>query len=907
MAEADRKDFLISYTGADLAWAKWIAQELERDGYSTIYQDRDFPAGCNFVLQMHEAIKRCDRLIAILSRGYLDAVYTHPEWAAYFKKDPKGDKGLLIPVRVLECDPEGLLDAISYIDLSKLKEGEAAREVLLSNIRKKAPAPTHFPGAQASRPGSSSTRYPGGLPPIWNLPHNQNPNFTGREELLEELHEAVTKKKGAALTQTFAGLGGVGKTQMAVEYAYRFALDYEIVWWLRAEDAATLAGDYAGLAKELDLPEKDAAQQELIVAAVRRRLGQLGKWLLIFDNTVEPKDLKNYLAHGGHIIITSRNQVWGGLGRVVPVSEWKRDESVAFLLKRTGRDEDPSAEDKTAASELGQELGDLPLALEQAAAYMEACGQSISSYLELFRQRHELLSKGEPSQNYPDTVATTWEISFQKVQEESPVAADLLNLCAFLAPDDIPIELLEKGAKHLPERLARAVNDPLDWNEVRAALRRYSLMEMSDDSMSMHRLVQTVVRDRLDEEGKKEWARNAVEMVNEAFPGGNFNVYPEIWPWCARLLPQALAAAFFAEKMQIALVSSSKALNRAGYYLQIRAEYLEAKKAYEQSLAIALVACGPDHAEVANRLNNLGRVLHDLGDLAGAKAHLERALSIGETAYGPNHPKVAIWVNNLGGVLKYLGDLEGAKAHYERALAIWEEALGPTHPNVASAVTNLGGVLRAQGNLAGAMAHYERALAIDEAAYGQNHHAVARDVNNLGNMLKDLGDLAGAKAHFERAFAIDEASYGPNHPNVAIDLNNLGEFLRVLGDLAGAKAHCERALAIFEKALGPSHPMVAIAANNLGLVLLTLGDLEWARAHFERALAIDETAYGPNHPDVAIRVNNLGAVLQDLGDLAGARAHFERALAIFRQFLGEEHPNTKIVKEHLAILRSSKK
>lgn len=769
MSEPERKDFFISYNQADEAWAVWIAWELEEANFKVILQAWDFHAGSNFVLEMQRAAEISDHTIAVLSPDYLTALYTQPEWAAAFSQDPKGEKGALIPVRVKKCELKGLLKPIIYIDLFDKIEENAARNTLLTGVKRQRRKPGSPPPFSGARQVSEKPRFPGALPSIWNLSHNRNPNFTGREALLEKLHQALAQGQGAALTQAFAGLGGVGKTQMAVEYAYRFSMDYEIVWWLRAEDAATLAGDYAKLANELNLPEKDAAQQEVIVSAVRQRLGQLGKWLLVFDNANDPKEIRAYLPQGGagHIIITSRNQVWGGLGKVVKVQEWEPGEAQEFILKRTRQT------DTAAAAALAQELGHLPLALEQAGAYIEECGCGIAQYLALFRERRqELLQRGELSQDYPDTVATTWEMSFEKVQQEAPAAADLLNLCAFLAPDDIPLEMLKMGAKHLPERLAQAVHDPLAWNEVRAALRRYSLMEMTGDALSMHRLVQAVVRDRLDDEGKKEWAGAAVEVVDASLAHGvTTNV--EIWPWYARLVPHAWMAAGQAEVLQVASKAAGRSLNQVGLYLQIRAEFAEAKKA------------------------------------------LERSLVLSEAIHGVNHPEVAIRVNNLGTVLKDLRDLAGAKTNFERALAIMEKVYGHKHHFVATTANNLGYVLRVLGDLTGAMANYERALAIDEATYGPNHPEVATDVNNLGFVLQNLGDLAGAKAHYERALAIDEAAYGPNHPEVATDVNNLGRVLQDLGDLAGARAHYERALAILRQFLGEEHPNTKIVKDNL--------------------------------------------------------------------------------------------
>jgi tetratricopeptide (TPR) repeat protein/cellulose biosynthesis protein BcsQ len=656
------------------------------------------------------------------------------------------------------------------------------------------------------------------LPNIWNVPYNRNPYFIGREQLLENIRASLTSGQPTALTQVaLYGLGGVGKTQLALEYAYRHSVDrqdYDLVWWARAESLAALAADYAALAMPLGLPEIGATEQEVAVAAVRQHLGQRRKWLLIFDNAADPEDLKNYLPRGGggHILITSRYASWRGVARPLDVRVLSRPESVAFLLKGSGREE------TAAAAELAQELGDLPLALEQARAYIEECGCSIGHYLDLFRTRYkEMLRRGKSSQEYPDTVATTWELSFQKVKAASPSAADLLNLCAYLAPDDIPKKLLVEGAKHLPKSLAAAVQDPVACNDALAVLRRYSLMEVSNDALAVHRLVQAVVRDRLNKKEKKQWAGAAVEMVNEVFPR-DIVAKVETWPWCARLLPHGQVSAAHAQELKAALPATASIFNAIGAYLNIRAEYEAAKQALEGALAIGEAIYKPDNPKIATYANNLGYVLQTLGDLEGARAHYERALAIMEKVHGPNHPQVAIAVNNLGSVLRALGDLAEARVHYERALAIDEAAYGPDHPEVAIDVSNLGGVLRDLEDLEGAKAHYERALAIMEKVHGPNHPHVATAANNLGGVLQALGDLVGARAHYEQALAIDEAAYGSNHPQVAIRVSNLGSVLQALGDLPGAKACLERALAIRRQFLGEDHPKTKIVRDNLAVL-----------------------------------------------------------------------------------------
>jgi tetratricopeptide (TPR) repeat protein len=779
------------------------------------------------------------------------------------------------------------------------------------------------------------------LPPIWNVSHIRNTHFTGRDDILSELRASLTSGEPAGWKQAVTGMGGVGKTQIALEYIYRHMAEYQIIWWIRSEELATMAADYASLAKPLDLSEKDSADQLEIVRAVKSWLEHNSSWLLIFDNAQDTNEMGDYLprAGGGHIIITSRNPKWSKIAKVLHAKVFDRTESIDFLCRRTEQD------DKEAADMLAEELGDLPLALEQAGAYIEETTMSLAAYCELFQsRRQELWGEESPPMGYPKAVGATWSLAMEQVGEESPEAAYLLNLCSYLAPDDIPVELLREGKEHLPEPLASVMADQLIMNRAVRGLSRYSLIESKDETLSVHRLVQAVVRDRLDEDDEKECAEIALNLVNEVFPNKSSDV--RTWPLCSLLMPHALVAAAHAETLEVAPGETDYILNQIGTYLGGRADFKEAKvlftralhlaeqvygpdhpdvaidvsnlgsvlqdlgdlqgakKNYERALAIGEAVCGPDHPTVATLVNNLGDVLQDLGDLQGAKKNFERALAIDESSYGPDHPTVAIRVNNLGRVLQDLGDLKGAKKNLERALAIHESAYGPDHPTVAIGVNNLGLVLKALGDLQGAKKNFERALAIHESAYSPDHPAVAIGVNNLGRVLQDLGDLQGAKKNFERAPAIDEAVYGPDHPDVAIDVSNLGGVLQDLGDMQGAKENFERALAIGEAAYGPDHPAVAIRVGNLGGVLKALGDLQGAKKNYERALAIDEAAYGPDHPDVAIDVGNLGGVLQDLEDLQGAKKNYERTLAIFTKFLGDDHPNTVTVRNNIENLES---
>jgi tetratricopeptide (TPR) repeat protein len=754
-----------------------------------------------------------------------------------------------------------------------------------------------------------------------NLPP-RNPAFTGRQDLLDRLHASLRPGKAAAVVQAHAlhGLGGVGKTQLALEYAYRHVRDYDLIWWVVAEQPAAIPGQLVALARRLGIPE--ATEQAETVQVLWDELRQRDRWLLILDNAEGPDTptglgaplarLADLLPRmtGGHVLVTSRDASWDQHVTLAELEIFTPDEAVVFLLARSG------SNDQATAGEIAELLGWLPLALEQAGAYVHETSTSLAIYLDRLRQFPALtLTKGRPRDRRPtDTVATTWQVSLERVVP-IPGAVALLELCAYLAPDQIPRTLFAQQLDPPLEDLAVLAGDPFALDEAIAALRRYALVRASENSLTTHRLLQQVVRDRLrlDPEARATRAAGAIRLLEEAFPGEGYRD-PGIWPICEWLLPHAITASDHAEHIARQRVDQGEhpeqegvevvtawLLTWAGGYLYVRARYKDAQALLTRSLALKDAFYGANQPDAVT-VNYLGLVLRAQGDLGQARTHCERALTIDEANYGPEHPAVATTINNLAGVLRDQGDLEGARRLHERALAIFEARLGADHPDTARSLNNLATVLAAQGDLEGARTLFERALAIREARLGPDHPRTATSLNNLAGVLADQGDLAGARPLLERALAIREARLGPNDPTVGRDRDRLGDVLRQLGDLTGARAQYERALAIAEAVLGPDDVQVAAGLYNLAGLLQDLNELSTAREKLKRALAIDEAAYGPDHPEVATDLTALGGVVAAQGDLEGARALFERALAIREARLGADHPDTATSLNNLALV-----
>jgi tetratricopeptide (TPR) repeat protein len=668
----------------------------------------------------------------------------------------------------------------------------------------------------------------------WNVPYNRNVHFTGREDELSDLKRSLASPEPARRVQVICGLGGVGKTQLALEYLYRNKEHYKVVWWINADEPATLALGYAKLATQIGMHVPEGTSLDDIRHALRRKLNERDDWLLVFDNVAGVDDIKNYLPQDrtGHVIITSRNPNWESIARPYPLKPMKRVDSVQFLMHRTGM-----RKPDTSVGMLAQALGDLPLAMEQAAACIERTRIDFTGYLKRFETHWaELLGEVKTSGDYPDSVEMTWEISFRQLQEESPQSANLLNLLSFLGPDAIPRSLIKAGAMTLPEKLANIVMDDIALGETIASLRTYSLIEDDGQVTSVHRLVGTLVRDRLDEGQRQQWAEAAIKMIVIAFKFDSADLTS--WDKCAELLPHALAAAWHAEANNIAPRATITVLDDAGRYLMKRAQFIEAKGLFERAMSLAAGFYGEAHPQVSAIANNLGRVHRQLGNIGDAKECFERSMAIDQEVYGEADPHLAAVFNNYGIVLQEAGDSEGARQQFEWALTVYKTHYGPDHPKVASIV------------------------------------------NNLGYVLRGAGDVAGGREHFERALAIARASYGENHPTVANILINLGIVKRLTADLEGAKTDLERALEICETVSGASHPTVARCCGHLGAVMQDMNALGAARMYFERALQVDEGFYGTVHPNIAGRAMQLGRVLRALEDKEGAQALFDRATQI---------------------------
>jgi tetratricopeptide (TPR) repeat protein len=580
--------------------------------------------------------------------------------------------------------------------------------------------------------------------PLTNLPHERNPFFTGREEILKNLSEALAKESATALTQTQAisGLGGIGKTQTAIEYAYRYGDRYKAVFWVRADSHLALSTGFVEIARLLDLPEKDAQNPDDAVRAVHRWLENNDGWLLIFDNADAPELLRGFRPRNpkGHILLTSRAQVFDTLGIARPIEMEKMmpEEAIQFLFTRTGRDANDPAQ-RHAAEQLAETLGYLPLALEQAGAFLTAKKARFQDYLTSYRKRHlELLQESRPvTGDYPESVATTWALNFREVEKVSEASSDLLRLSAFLSPDNIPLELIAMGKTEFGPALSTALadvdDDPLLLNEVLEPLTRYTLIRLDTDlqTYNIHRLVQEVLKDGMDTDTQRLWAERTVRALDQALPEVDF----KYWTLFERLLPHAKAASKLIEEWDITFREAGRLLNQVARYVEERGQYPDAELLYRRSLSILEKACGTEHPDVGASLNNLASLYHQQGKYVEAEPLMKQALAINEKTLGPDHLGVAKNLNNLAELYGAQGKYIEAEMLHKRSFSIREKTLGPDHPDVATSLNNLAELYRVQGKYAEAESLYKRSLLIYEKTLGPDHPNMAVLLANYALLL----------------------------------------------------------------------------------------------------------------------------------------------------------------------------
>jgi tetratricopeptide (TPR) repeat protein len=626
----------------------------------------------------------------------------------------------------------------------------------------------------------------GGLPAVasgrlWTIPPPVR-SFTGRDKQLAVVRAELTGQGAVTLVPAAAltGMGGVGKTQLALAYAQRYREEYGLGWWVPSETELGMLTALADLGVGLGLPAELPPAE--LAARARDALGERSGWLVIFDNAPHPAAVAEFLpgSGGGHVLVTSRNSAWQGIAEPIPVDVLSLEEAVGLLRRRSGD------LDEEAATQLAEALGRLPLALEQAAAYSTGQRLSLARYVTLFAQRRaELLALGKPLA-YHGTVDAAFTLTLDQLQAGNPAAGRLLELCALLAPDEIPLPILLSEPTLLPKPLMAAAADPIERDEMVGMLYQTGLLTVdSGETARIHRLVQAVIVAHLSEADRQQRVVDAVKLLVKLFP--YHGDQPAQWPRCSQLLSHAQALLDHAHALQLTSPALYRLLTNVGIYLWSRG--LDARLAHERfedALAMGQQLYGGDHIEVANSLSNLAVNSAELGDFQRASELAEQALAMRQRLHRGDHPHLAMSLSNLATDLAELGDLERARELLEQALAMRRRLYRGDGLGMASNLTNLAVVLRRTGDLERARELNEQALAMYQRLYDGDNPAIASILSNSASTLRAQGDLEQARVFAEQALAMRQRLYEGDHRMVVKSLGGLAGILRQQGELERA-------------------------------------------------------------------------------------------------------------------------
>jgi len=645
------------------------------------------------------------------------------------------------------------------------------------------------------------------LPVAVRLPQGPE-NLAGRDKLLAELDArfagAAQATKGPGVVALY-GLGGAGKTSVAVEYAHRQLAKCGVVWQFRAEDPTVLADGFRDLAAELSAG--DGPRTGNPAARVHAALARRSDWLLVFDNVPGPAQINGLLppAGGGRVLITSQYPHWpGGQGLEVPMLD--RVEAAGFLMARTGAADTEEA----AAVELAGELGGLPLALEQGAAYMQASGRSIGEYLGLFRARRaELLALGDPA-GYDGRVATTWALAFADLGPGGP-AVGLLRLAACCAAEDIPLpRLLRLGpglaqafAAEVASLLVPLLDDPLARDKAVAGLRRYSLISAPHDGLvSVHRLVQAITLAQLSPDVAADWRQATAAVVEAALPEDPDN--PADWPAFAALLPHALAA-----------------LTLASYGMDKIATYLRASGNYRVALDLQwqiVDACQRDLGEESPRTltarAHLATLTGEAGDPVAARDQYAALVPVLERVLGAEHPDTVATRASMAYWTGETRDPAAARDQYAALVPVMTQVLGAEHPVTLAALSNLARLTGDTGNSVAARDRFAELLPIREQLSGAEHPATLTIRASLAYWTGMAGDPVAARDQYAELLPVRQRILGNEHPRTLTTRANLARWTGKAGDPVAARDQYAELLPVLERVLGDEHPETVAARAN---------------------------------------------------------------------------------------------
>jgi tetratricopeptide (TPR) repeat protein len=768
---------------------------------------------------------------------------------------------------------------------------------------------------------------------IWGGVPIRNPDFTGRESLLLTLHRSLElRSKASVLPHALHGFGGVGKTQLAVEYAYRYADRYDLIWWIPAEQQSVVLQSLVDLGSRLGIPNTEEFNQASSLVLDALSSTSL-RWLLVYDNANEPDDLAHLIpSAGGHVILTSRNQTWSNVWDALEVNVFDRSESITLIQKRGSGISYPDAD------RLADKLGDLPLALDQAASWQSATGMPVPEYLELFDQHvRELLSEGKPAQ-YPTTIAALVKLAFEGLQRSEPAVAQLLEMFAVFGAEPISIDLLRRGRHaEIPAPLGTALRDPIKLRRVVRDLRKYGLAKVDPDNrIQVHRLFQLVLRDELTAEQIHARRADVHSLLGEANPGepDDDRTHPEHAEIGPHVLPAQLIDAESEEARRVVLdqirylwvIGDNEGSRRLGEAaLQAWSKLSdqpdigpdgELTLLATRHLALALLSLGinerafrladsaaerfqnnaeygPDHEHTINCITVVAAARRVAGEYNQAYALDADLTERCSRLFGEEDPLTLRSNNNLAVNLRMLSRFSDSYKIDEFIVDVWQKAVPEQDPRLLFAQSNLAQDLYCLGRYSEALDLQQGVVPLyRQVMANKKHPFVLRAARTLAVIYRKTGNYDAALREARDHYRDCANRYGADHQNALAATMTYANALRVSGDLAQARSLAVDALARYRRVFGEKHPLSLTAAVNLAIILRTLGDLAEARRLNEATHSLMAAVLGPSHGYTLCAATSLANDLALAGERDNALSLSARTLAASRISRGEDHPYT---------------
>lgn len=908
----------VVYAAENRMWAEWVQNALGTAGCATTLHD---------VSQGRpEHPDPAVRVLVLLSHAFLKSRAADMVWQG-LRDDAPNASDPRQPV-VLRVDgvrlPESFLDS-EPVDLYRLDE-RGCVSALLDALDLVEPL-TENPG--------TSPRFPNLVPKVWNAPQ-RNTAFTGREDVLDSLREQLLGDgTSVVLPQAHAlfGLGGVGKTQVALEYAHRFLADYDLVWWVSAEDIANVVASFAALGSRIGAPsDEDMALAGQEAVLMLGRGVPYKRWLLVFDNADDPEELARFFPPGGgHIIVTSRNQAWTRGDASLPVDVFTRRESVDHLSLRA------PALSAVEADRVAEAVGDLPLAVEQAAAWLAETLTPVEEYLRLLAEQTTEVLDLNQALAYPTTVAATWNVSIARLRERSPAAVRLLQLCAFMAAEPISSDVLySKGMLDELRAVDPALRESLMLGKVIHEIARFALAKVDriSNGVQVHRLVQAVIRSQLTEEERRTTRHVVHTVLAGARPDGEEPIDdPENWPRFEALWPHLRACDIghcVEDEPRRLLIDRVRYLWKRGdfpraqeraeevldqwkpflgeddsQYLYLRCQlanvlrsqgrFVEALATDRDVLERQRRVLGPAHPHSLITVSALSSDLAAQGMYGHAVACAREAHQGFSHIFHESHPRTLSAANNLALILCMVGDYDGARALDQDTYERREAVLGPLHPYTLASAVRLGRDLREIGR-------YSESVDLLTQAYQRHKEAPHKSFPGMLACAKSLAISLRRSGRFEDALRLTRstlAEYGNRSMMATPD--SLACELNLAADLY-ADGRPEEALSIargvlseYAKTPGEAHPYAQAALNNLAIYHWACGDADEAERVLARVMLRMTEVLGDLHPHTLFCRANHANVLAEQGRPEVAWALEEPACNALRDVLGASHPETLAV------------